>query len=208
LPACSAPPRDPSIPRDRRGIDPRKGVVILTNGMEVPMTDKEHSRWGKEKSRRYLTLEEERWQRGLPAEFEVDDEKTRTWPIPNGNQPAHSSCQATRQACPRCDTPLRVIRPAPRPHWGKLWCDACGRRRGWASTPDSELGRNYTMPYGCYAGRTLDKIAATARGRGYLEWVARDLKDERIRKSVRRYLETRPTDRIRESSSGKPVRAG
>ena len=45
------------------------------------------------------------------------------------------------------------------------------------------------MPYGRYAGRTLDQIAATARGRSYLAWVASDFSDEHIRKSVIRYLE-------------------
>jgi exodeoxyribonuclease X-like protein len=91
-----------------------------------------------------------------------------------------------RRTCPRCNALLSVIRPAHPPHYAELWCDACGRHCGWASTPTEALG-GYTMPFGKYRGKTLDEIAATDRG--YLEWVTSDLKDERIKKSVRRYLE-------------------
>ena len=169
LPACSAPPRDPSIPRDRRGINPKKGTVILTNGMEVPMSNREYAQWGKEKSRRYLTASEEKWQRGLDAEFEVEeiDETSRT--------------------CSRCGGPLSVIRPAPRPHWAELRCKPCGKFHGWLRTPDGELGRNYTMPFGKHRGKTLDEIAATDLG--YLKWIASsDFDNKGIQISVCRYL--------------------
>jgi len=89
--------------------------------------------------------------------------------------------------CHRCNAPLKVIRPAPRPHYGKLFCDACQRCRGWVPTPPEDLG-GWTMPFGKYKNRTLAEIAATDRG--YLEWAADNLNKDRIREAIRLYLET------------------
>ena len=107
------------------------------------------------------------------------------------------------ETCSYCGGALTVVRPTTPPHFAALWCPICNRHRGWLQTPDNELGRNYIMAIGKYKGRTLDQIAAIDRG--YLCWAAQNFNGERIRKSVRRYLATRPASRIRE---GEPVLTG
>ena len=109
--------------------------------------------------------------------------------------------------CPHCGGHLMVIQPAPAPHWARLHCQQCSKFHGWLRTPDSELGQHYRMPLGCYKGRTLDDIATTGRGRGYIAWAAENMNINRVRNACRRYLETKPADRTRESPSGKPVGA-
>ena len=89
--------------------------------------------------------------------------------------------------CHRCDAPLRIIRPALRPHWGQLRCDSCQKFRGFVATPTEELG-GYTMPFGKFKGRTLAEIATIDRG--YLEWAARNMNSNSVRNACRRYLET------------------
>ena len=108
------------------------------------------------------------------------------------------------ETCSYCGGPLSVIRPAPQPHYGKLQCDTCGRHHGWAQTPDCELGQRYVMPFGKHRGKTLDEVATTDKG--YLHWIASvsDF-DEHIRKTIRRYLATKPAYKIRED---KPVLTG
>ena len=128
--------------------------------------------------------DDEEWR---PEELEITDEKIRV--------------------CPRCNTPLKLRKPARPPHWAEFWCPTCCRSCGWAATPDCKLGSFYRLPYGCFAGRTLDQVAATARGLDYLKWVSHDLKDEHIRKSVARYLEYKLQESKR-SSESEPVLTG
>ena len=68
-----APPKPvPPVQSGRRGIDPRRGMVILTNGIEVPMTMRELNRWGNERHRRCLTVAEEHWQKEQAAKDKLD----------------------------------------------------------------------------------------------------------------------------------------
>ena len=103
------------------------------------------------------------------------------------------------RTCPYCDAPLRVVRPAPPPHWGRFFCDACDTFTGIAPTPREELG-GYLMPFGMFKGKTLAEIAKTDRGVGYLEWSSQNLTNQRIREVCGFYLEGlarqgAPTDR-------------
>ena len=59
-------------PAATRSISPSRGVVILRNGLEVPMVEEERKRWGKEKWPRFLTAAEMKWQAALPEEARDD----------------------------------------------------------------------------------------------------------------------------------------
>jgi len=66
------PTSQPITSQGPRRIDPRRGVIVLANGIEVPMTRSEMNRWGNERAMRCLTPKEEEWQKEQAAKQKLD----------------------------------------------------------------------------------------------------------------------------------------
>jgi hypothetical protein len=68
---------------------------------------------------------------------------------------------------------LHLVQSSGGPHFGRFDCLDCGLRGSPVKAPWTiERARAFALPFGKHKGKTVGKLAETASGRSYLEWLA------------------------------------